>query len=138
MEVPMIAKNIMGRVKAPKKSANLREVALRLLSEEYSSLPVVDDDGSVVGIISEFDILKAMAAGKDLEGLTTADAMSTSPLCVEEGMPVEKLIEVMIDKHLLRVPVLRDGKLAGTVSRRNILDSRLILSGDYWVLKDSD
>lgn len=136
----MIARNIMGRVKAPKKAANLREVALRLLSEEYTSLPVVDDEGFVVGIVSELDILKTIRAGKQLEELTAADAMTDSPLCVDEDMPVERLIDVMTDKHLLRVPVVRDGKLVGTVSRRNILDSQVYheFKESYWVLRDSD
>jgi CBS domain-containing protein len=122
----MVAREIMGRrVKAPKKTAKGREVAMKLLSDDYSSLPVVDDNGMVVGIISEFDILKAIRAGKRLEDVTAEDLMTRQPLCVDEELSVEKLIDLMTDKHLLRVPVVRDGKLVGSVSRRNIMDSFL-------------
>lgn len=137
-EVRMLAKDIMGRVKAPKKNASCRDVAMKLLSDEYSSLPVVDDDGFVVGIISEFDILKAVRSGKKLDDVTAGDIMTHSPLCVDVDMSVEKLIDVMTDKHLLRVPVVRDGKLVGSISRSNIMDS--IISHEFkesfWVLRD--
>jgi len=124
----MVAKDVMGRrVKAPKKTAKGRDVAMKLLSDDYSSLPVVDDAGNVVGIISEFDILKALRAGKKLEEVTAEEIMTRQPLCVDEELSVEKLIDIMTDKHLLRVPVVRDGKLVGSVSRRNIMDSFLTM-----------
>jgi CBS domain-containing protein len=134
----MTAKEIMGRVKAPKKVAKGRDIAMRLLSEESSSLPVVDDEGFVVGIISEFDLLRAIRSGKKLDEINAGDIMSNNPLCVDVDMPVDKIIDVMTERHLLRVPVVRDGKLAGSISRRNILDS--LISHEYmessWVLKD--
>jgi CBS domain-containing protein len=134
----MLAKDIMGRVKAPRKTASCRDVAMRLLSEEYSSLPVVDDNGYVVGIISEFDILKAIRAGRKLEEVTAGDVMTRDPYCVDVGTPVEELIDVMTQKHLLRVPVIKDGRLAGTISRHNILDSLTYheYKESFWVLRD--
>jgi len=135
----MTVKDIMGRrVKAPKISAKGREVALKLLSDDYSSLPVVDDGGKVVGIISEFDLLKAVRAGKGLDDVTAGEAMTKDPLCVEENLPVEKLIDLMTEKHLLRVPVVRDGKLVGSVSRRHILDSltSVEFKESFFVLRD--
>ena len=134
----MTAKDIMGRIKAPRKTARGRDVAMKLLSEDYSSLPVVDDDGFVVGIISEFDILGAIRAGRKLDELTAGDMMTKNPLCVEEDMPVDRIIDLMTEKHLIRVPVVRDGRLAGSISRRNILDSLVYheFKESFWVLRD--
>ncbi len=136
----MTAKDIMSRVKAPRKTANCRDVALRLLSEETTSLPVVDDEGFVVGIVSEFDILKALRTGKELMEVPVAEIMSVNPYCVDEGVPVEKMIDVMTEKHIIRLPVVRDGRLVGTVSRRNIMDSLVHheFKESFWVLRDSD
>ena len=133
----MLAKDIMGRVKAARKTAKARDIALKLLSGEHSSLPVVDDEGFVVGIISEFDILKAVRSGKSIDEVTVDEMMSRNPICVEEDMPVDKLIDVMTDKHLIRVPVVRDGKLAGSISRSNILDSIVTpeFVDSFWVLR---
>jgi len=134
----MLAKDIMGRLKAPKKTAKGRDVAMKLLSDDYSSLPVVDDDGGVVGIISEFDILKAIRAGKTLDEVTAGDMMSSDPVCVEHDMPVDNIIDLMTEKHLLRVPVVKDGRLVGAISRRNILDSLTYheYKESFWVLRD--
>ncbi len=133
----MLAKDVMGKAKAARKAANCRDVALKLLSEEYSSMPVVEEDGSVVGIISEFDILKAIRAGKKLEEVNAGELMSHSPLCVDTEMPVEKIIDLMTEKHLLRVPVVRDGRLVGSISRTNILDSFVSpeFKESFWVLR---
>ncbi|MBI5191057.1 MAG: CBS domain-containing protein [Nitrospirae bacterium] len=133
----MVAREIMGKVKAPKKNANCRDIAMKLLSQEYSSLPVVDDEGYVVGIISEFDILKALRAGKQLESLTAGDVMTNNPLCVDEEVTVEKLIDFMTEKHLMRVPVVRDGRLVGSISRSNILDSLVSVEfkESFWILR---
>src|SRR5512135_2554174 len=133
----MLAKDVMGRAKAAKKTANCRDVALKLLSGEYSSLPVVEEDGSVVGIISELDILKAIRAGKKLDDVNAGELMSHSPLSVEPETPVEKIIDLMAEKHLLRVPVVRDGRLVGSISRTNILDSFVSVEfkESFWVLR---
>ena len=134
----MLAKDIMGRVKAARKTAKARDIAMKLLSGEHSSLPVVDDEGYVVGIISEFDILRAIRGGKSIDEVTVDEMMSRNPICVEEDMPVDRLIDVMAEKHLIRVPVVRDGKLAGSISRRNILDSIVTpeFKESFWVLRD--
>jgi CBS domain-containing protein len=133
----MLAKDIMGRVKAARKTAKGRDIAMKLLSGEHSSLPVVDDEGFVVGIISEFDILRAIRGGKSLDEVTVDEMMSRNPICVEEDMPVDRLIDIMTEKHLIRVPVVRDGKLAGSISRSNILDSIVTpeFVDSFWVLR---
>ncbi|MGA2193151.1 MAG: CBS domain-containing protein [Nitrospirota bacterium] len=134
----MRAKDIMGKVKAPIKTAKVREIALKLLSDDHSSLPVVDTEGRVVGIISEFDILKAIRSGRKLDEITVDEVMSHSPLCIDAETPVDAIIDLMTEKHLLRVPVIKDGRLAGAISRRNILDSLVYheFKESFWVLRD--
>ena len=134
----MFTKDIMGRVKAARKTAKVRDIAMRLLSGEHSSLPVVDDDGAVVGIISEFDILRAIRGGKSVDEITVDEIMSRNPVCVEEDIAVDKLIDIMTEKHLIRVPVTRNGKLAGSISRTNILDSivNFEFKESFWILRD--
>ena len=55
----MVAKDIMNKiVTAAKRKTIGRDLAIKLLSGMYSGLPVVDDKGKVVGVVSEFDLLK--------------------------------------------------------------------------------
>ena len=69
----MIAKDIMNKiVTAAKKNTIGRDLAVKLLSGMYSGLPVVDDKGKVIGVVSEFDLLKAIRSGKALEQVTAS------------------------------------------------------------------
>lgn len=119
----MIVKKMMGKVKAPKQNAKIRDIARSMISEEYCHLPVVDDAGMVVGIVSEFDILKAIREGKNIDTLTAGELMSKKVVTVEENDTVDKAIDMMTTTYIITLPVVRDGKLVGVVNRRNILQS---------------
>lgn len=120
----MVAKDIMNKiVTAAKKNTIGRDLAIKLLSGMYSGLPVVDDKGKVVGVVSEFDLLKAIKEGKKLEQVTAGDIMSKKPVCVTENTPVEEIIDLMTKHNIIRVPVLRNDNLVGVISRCDILSS---------------
>ena len=120
----MVAKDIMNKiVTAAKKNTIGRDLAIKLLSGMYSGLPVVDDKGKVVGVVSEFDLLKAIKEGKKLEQVTAEDIMSKNPICVSENTPVEEIIDLMMKHNIIRVPVVRNDNLVGVISRCDILSS---------------
>jgi len=120
----MVAKDIMNKiVTAAKKNTIGRDLAIKLLSGMYSGLPVVDDTGKVVGVVSEFDLLKALKEGKKLEQVTAEDIMSKKPVCVTENTPVDEIIDLMTKHNIIRVPVLRNDNLVGIISRCDILSS---------------
>jgi CBS domain-containing protein len=120
----MIAKDIMNRiVTAAKPNTIGRDLAVKLLSGMYSGLPVVDNKGKVIGVVSEFDLLKALRDGKSLEQVKAEDIMSKNPVCVKEETPVEEIIKLMTDRNIIRVPVIRNDMLVGIISRCDILNS---------------
>ena len=120
----MLAKDIMNKiVTAAKKKTICRDLAVKLLSGMYSGLPVVDDNGKVIGVVSEFDLLKAIRSGKSLEQVKAEDIMSKNPICVSENTPVEEIIDLMIKNNVIRVPVVRNDNLVGVISRCDILSS---------------
>ena len=120
----MVARDIMNKiVTAAKKNTIGRDLAIKLLSGMYSGLPVVDDKGKVVGVVSEFDLLKALKEGKKLEQVTAEDIMSKNPICVSENTPVEEIIDLMMKHNIIRVPVVRNDNLVGVISRCDILSS---------------
>ncbi len=119
-----IAKDIMSKiVTAAKRKTIGRDLVVKLLSGMYSGLPVVDDAGKVIGVVSEFDLLKALRDGKTLEKVTAEDIMTKDPICVSEDTPVEEIINLMTTHNIIRVPVVRNGNLAGVISRCDILSS---------------
>lgn len=120
----MVAKDIMNKiVTAAKKSTIGRDLAVKLLSGMYSGLPVVDNEGKVIGVVSEFDLLKAIRSGKALEQVTAGDIMSKNPICVTEDTSIEQVIDLMTKHNIIRVPVVRKDSLVGVVSRCDILSS---------------
>ena len=120
----MVARDIMNKiVTAAKKNTIGRDLAIKLLSGMYSGLPVVDDKGKVVGVVSEFDLLKAIKEGKKLEQVTAEDIMSKNPICVSENTPVAEIIDLMMKHNIIRVPVVRNDNLVGVISRCDILSN---------------
>ena len=118
----MKARDVMNRrVTAATPRAIGRDLALQLLSGMYSGLPVVDAKGTVIGVVTEFDLLKAVQEGKDFQTVKAEEIMNKNPVCVEEEDPVEEVIAKMTYHHIIRVPVVRDGKLVGVISRADIL-----------------
>ncbi len=119
----MLAKEVMNKiVTAATVKTNGRDLAVKLLSGMYSGLPVVEE-GKVVGVVTEFDLLKAVNEGKDLQHIFAEDIMTKDPICVEEETSVEEIIKLMTEKNIIRVPVVRKGKLIGVISRCDILNS---------------
>jgi CBS domain-containing protein len=122
----MKARDVMNkRVTAATPRAIGRDLAQQLLSGMYSGLPVVDANGAVIGVVTEFDLLNAIREGRDLQTVKAEEIMGRPAVCVEENDPVESVIAKMTLHHIIRVPVVRNGKLIGVIARADIL-SRMI------------
>ncbi|MBI3795572.1 MAG: CBS domain-containing protein [Deltaproteobacteria bacterium] len=122
----MKARDVMNRrVTAATPHAIGRDLALQLLSGMYSGLPVVDAQGTVIGVVTEFDLLNAVREGKDLQTVKAAEIMGRPAVCVEEDETIDAVIAKMTTHHIIRVPVVRGGKLVGVIARADIL-SRMI------------
>ena len=88
--VPVTAKQIMQTpVIAATPQASLRDLASRLVTNEFSGMPVADLDGRVVGVITEADILRALLEGKRLENLTARQVMTRMRATAPAGQDVD-------------------------------------------------
>lgn len=101
------------------------EVAIELLSTHTPGGAVVDDNNHFIGFISEFDLLHAIEAGKDLNTLTAKEIMTKNPISITESTSIAEAIKIMEDKHLLNLPVERNGKVAYTLTRHDLLRARV-------------
>ena len=98
-----------------------RDIAAQFLASGKSGFPVIEHTRELIGIVTELDLLKALDSGKDLESVTANDIMSKPPIVVEEETALNEVVQMMQKKNILRVPVVRDKKLIGLVSRSDIL-----------------
>lgn len=96
-------------------------VALELLSTHTPDAPVVDDRNQFIGFISEFDVLRALEAGKDLSNLTAEDIMVRERIAVTAETTIEEAVKTMEEGHLHNLPVKKEGRVAYSVTRHDLL-----------------
>lgn len=102
-------------------SQNGMAVALELLSTHTPGAPVIDDRDKFIGFISEFDVLRALEAGKDLSKLNAEDIMVHDRLAVTAETTIEQAVKIMEEKRLLNLPVKKSGRVAYSVTRHDLL-----------------
>ncbi len=99
------------------------DAILLLLKHKISGMPVVDDRGEVVGIISERDCLKTQVNAQyhELPTAFVKDLMSTDPKTITPHTEIMEVAEVFLASGFRRLPVLDEGRMVGLVSRRDVL-----------------
>jgi CBS domain-containing protein len=95
-------------------TATRTEIADTLTRHRISAVPVLDESGQVLGLVSEHDLLAKTGAVAD-------ELMTTAVITVSEDTPIEDIRHLLIDRRIRRVPVLRGGELAGVVSRGDVV-----------------
>lgn len=151
----MLAKDIMTReVITVKPETSVEKVASLLVENKISGIPVVNDKNEVVGVVTEKDLIVKASELKvpfyitlfdsiiflenpirfnnDLKKYVASqvkDAMTTNVLVVEEDTPVSEIVSIMQNKRINRVPVVRNGKLVGIITRNDILKSMVKSNG---------
>lgn len=125
---------------ACREEAYFEEIAEILADRNISGMPVVDAEGNVLGVISERDLAHALGGPlvrlavrryqhgpmrrersisqmqRHAGDIMTAPAIATAP-----GATLSELARLMVENHLNRLPVLRDGRLVGVVTRGDVL-----------------
>lgn len=106
-------------------------IASLMTRRNLGSLPVVEQDGTLVGIVTDYDLLQAMIEGRDLRNIAAMGIMSTVPVTVTEDRTLLEVAELFQDRSLTRVPVVRNKKLVGILARRDLLFGYMKAS-KYW------
>jgi CBS domain-containing protein len=116
------------QVVVAKENTNAEQISARLLAGEFNGVPVVDDNGAVIGIVTALDILKALQGGKKkLNEMLARDIMTPNPSVVKKDTPIEEIVRILVEKEIVLVPVVEDNnnKLIGVVARLDILREKL-------------
>lgn len=116
-----------------------------MLKQHISGLPVTDSDGKLVGIVSQGDFLRRaeigterkrsrwlgllLGAGREAsdfireQGRKVGDVMTANPSTISEDTLLEDIVAVMEKNGIKRLPVVRDDKIVGIVTRTNLLQA---------------
>jgi len=142
----LLAKDIMTKkVITISKDATLAELAKLLIKNKISGVPIVDKREELVGIVTEADIIVkesnlpfplsfSFAFLESYESYTKStkeyletrveEVMSTNVKTAREDMPIGKVVNIMVNNNINRLPVLNnDGKLTGIITRADIIKS---------------
>ena len=121
--------------------ATLKEVMEQMAAHRVSGVPVVDQSGRLVGIISEADILakleygekgrgllglldhlaQAVGADRKLQAHTAAELMTTTVITAGPGASFRELLHLMTIHDINRIPIVEGGRVIGIVTRADIL-----------------
>jgi len=145
----MKAKDVMtADVVSVSPDHSVRHAARMMLDHRISGLPVIDDAGHVVGIITEGDLMRRSELGaqalapierrlkEDQAGAyvkshswKVADVMTSHPAKVDEETPLPQIAALMVERGIKRVPVMRGEHLVGIVSRAELL--RVLITAQF-------
>ncbi len=96
--------------------------AMRLLPKyQISGLPVVDEENTLVGILTEKDVLKVLTKEKVSYHDTVRDYMTKRVVSFKDDASALAVCRFFQRNPIRRVPIVHDGKLIGVVSRRDII-----------------
>jgi CBS domain-containing protein len=131
-----------------------------MLEKRISGLPVLDGQGRLVGIVTEGDFLRRTETGTQrrrsrwLEfligpgrladeytrshGRKVIDVMTPDPVTLDEQTPLEEVVRIMEKRRIKRLPVVREQKLVGIVSRANLLHALAGIASDIKPVTTSD
>ncbi len=114
--------------------APLREAALVMVRAGIGALPVVDAEGLLVGMLSDRELMRDLMSnylqgnpghrhnpGRTAGPRTVRDVMTRQVLCVSPEQPLAEVASLMINKDVDRVPVVREGRLVGFLTRSDIV-----------------
>jgi CBS domain-containing protein len=142
----MKARDVMvSPVITVKPYSSVKEVAKTLLAKRISAVPVVDDGGKLVGMVSEGDLMHRSEAGTERQrswwlrlmagddtlaadyvkahGRKVADVMTQNVITATPGTPLDEIATLLERNSIKRVPVVEDGQLIGIVSRANLIQA---------------
>ncbi len=90
--------------------------------EDVGLVPVVSEDGKLIGVLTDRDIvLKVIADGRDPRSTAVTEVMSSSPVSCLPQESVEAVMELMASRQVRRIPIVdRDGSLVGIVAQADV------------------
>lgn len=100
---------------------SLTDVATRMRDHEVGSLVVMADSGEILGVVTERDLVRAMADGRAPRVTTVATWMSGDPVIVAPDVDVRRAAELMVRHGIRHLPVVERGVPVGVISARDVL-----------------
>jgi CBS domain-containing protein len=96
-------------------------VATKLLLSSFPVMPVLDHSGKVIGKVTEMDLLKGVKTGRNLKRTWVKEIMALAPPVISTETTLEATIEIIETYGLTQLPVTKNGRFIGSVTRHDLL-----------------
>ncbi len=104
----------------------LMELVATIASRRIGAVLVLDETGGLAGIVSERDVVKALAAkGAELQRVSAGDVMTVNVTTVKPTTTINEAMELMDRGYFRHLPVLDNGALIGIISVRDVVRARI-------------
>lgn len=126
----MLVKDVMNKnVVVAKSDATIREAAKVMNKFRIGSLIVLKEE-AIAGIVTERNVLIAVASGKDTDSTAIEEIMTKKVVTVDPDQTVEAAVDLMIQNKIKKLPVVEDNKLKGIITASDIVvvEPKLIAS----------
>jgi len=117
-------KDVMTKdVVSVKKDTPIYEAMELLRTKDITGMPVIEDDMTLVGVITEKDVLRLFYADEEEKNQTVGFFMTRPAVSYRENENLQSVCDFMMINYFRRVPVVsKQGKLVGIISRPDIID----------------
>lgn len=118
------AKDVMSEnVICVKKNEPILNAVKLMVEKNISGLPIVNDDMTLCGMLSEKDVIELFYEGNRAEDKKVSDYMTYPAVCYEANDALLNVCDFLIKNIFRRVPITSEGKLIGIISIRDVLDA---------------
>ena len=93
-----------------------------LMKNNITGMPVVEEDMTLVGVITEKDVLRLFYSSGQTTNRTVSDFMTTPAVHFDQDEDLQDVCTCLMKSFFRRVPVTSNGKVVGIISRRDVLD----------------
>ena len=122
----MKARNIMQpHVITADELAPAQQVAAHMIVGRISGFPITNQERTIVGIVTELDLIRALRAGKNLDETLVDEIMTRNVITVDADDTVAHVMEILEQERIIRVPIVDNGELVGIISRGDVLKAAL-------------
>jgi CBS domain-containing protein len=126
MILEQILRDKGGQVYSVAESATLKEAAELLDARKVGAMVILNEGGQLIGVISERDIIRAVArGGAPALKSTVAESMTRSVVTARPSETIEAAMERMTDRRIRHLPVVEGGRLLGVVSIGDLVKWRI-------------
>lgn len=126
MNVASVLKAKGRAVATARPETTLKDIAIQLSHKRIGAIVVVDDRDEVIGIISERDLVRAVAAGdQEILASPVSESMTRDVVSCGEERTIDELMEMMTKGRFRHIPVVDGGKLIGIVSIGDVVKNHI-------------